>query len=123
MVRILCFNYLCILGRLLFHLRSRRQKISFFLLSIGRLWSRESINMKALFFSILLFRALSAVFGLGDTDSISDADPAQSGYLPNHNMDPAVVNSSAFRILWQNSFNANELASIETYSVRSLSLL
>jgi hypothetical protein len=87
------------------------------------LWSRESINMKALFFSILLFRALSAVFGLGDTDSISDADPAQSGYLPNHNMDPAVVNSSAFRILWQNSFNTNELASIATHSSGSISLL
>jgi iron transport multicopper oxidase len=72
--------------------------------------------MKSLFYSILLFRALSAVFGLAVTDSISDADPAQSGYLPNHNMDPAVVNSSAFSILWQKSFNTNELASIATYS-------
>jgi len=72
--------------------------------------------MKSLFSSILLFLALSAVHGLGVTDSISDADPAQSGYLPNHNMDPAVVNSSAFRLLWQKSFNANELASIATHS-------
>ena len=79
--------------------------------------------MKAFLSLILLFRALSAVFGLGDTDSISDADPAQSGYLPNHNMDPTVVNSSAFGILWQKSFNTNELASIAIHPLKTIKLI
>ncbi|KZF19452.1 WSC-domain-containing protein [Xylona heveae TC161] len=46
--------------------------------------------------------------GLASTDSISDADPAQSGYLPNHNMDPAVVDSSEFGQLWKIAFNYQE---------------
>ncbi|KAM7222882.1 wsc domain containing protein [Rhypophila decipiens] len=43
------------------------------------------------------------------TDSIQDADPAQSGYLPDHNMDPNVVASSSFGILWsQRTTNTQE---------------
>ena len=42
------------------------------------------------------------------TDEYSDADPAQSGYLPNHNMDPAVVDSSSFGQLWKVKFNSLE---------------
>ncbi|EOO00796.1 putative wsc domain-containing protein [Phaeoacremonium minimum UCRPA7] len=35
------------------------------------------------------------------TDSIMDADLAQSGYLSNHPMDPNVVGGSSFGILWK----------------------
>lgn len=42
------------------------------------------------------------------TDSYTDADPAQSGYLPNHNMDPAVVDSAGFGQLWKVPFNEKE---------------
>lgn len=48
------------------------------------------------------------VHSLASTDSISDADPAQSGYLPNHNMQPAVVSSPSFGTLWTNTYNAKE---------------
>ncbi|KAF4632806.1 hypothetical protein G7Y89_g5318 [Cudoniella acicularis] len=43
------------------------------------------------------------------TDEYRDADLQQTGYLPNHNIDPSVVNSEAFGQLWQISFNALEL--------------
>jgi iron transport multicopper oxidase len=36
-------------------------------------------------------------------------DPAQSGYLPDHNMDPAAVGSPSFGILWKNAYNTNEM--------------
>lgn len=45
------------------------------------------------------------VLAAGPTDSYTDADPAQSGYLPNHNMDPAVVDSSEFGLLWSTKYN------------------
>ncbi|KAK3330104.1 WSC domain-containing protein [Apodospora peruviana] len=41
------------------------------------------------------------VSSYASTDSTQDADPSQSGYLPNHNMDPNVVGSPSFGILWQ----------------------
>ena len=50
----------------------------------------------------------SMVQSLASTDEISDADPAQSGYLPNHNMQPAIVDSSAFGILWRNTYLTKE---------------
>ena len=58
------------------------------------------------------------VHSLAATDSISDADPAQSGYLPNHNMNPAIVGSTSFGILWTNTYNAKEkwYAKALTYS-------
>ncbi len=62
--------------------------------------------MRSLFLSLA---ALSMVYGLAPTDTISDADQAQSGYLSNHNMDPAIVNSSEFGQLWKVSNNFNEL--------------
>ena len=46
------------------------------------------------------------------TDSYSDADPAQSGYLSNHNMDPAVVDSAQFGQLWKIAFNTQEQVSL-----------
>ena len=54
---------------------------------------------------------VSQVAAVGPTDSYTDADVGQSGYLPNHNMDPAVVDSSAFGQLWTSSFNAQEKVS------------
>ena len=48
------------------------------------------------------------VSGLAPTDEYRDADVAQSGYLPNHNMDPAVIDSSQFGQLWKVPFNALE---------------
>jgi hypothetical protein len=64
-------------------------------------------------FSASTFAAIAAcvsrVAALASTDSISDADPAQSGYLPNHNMDPAVVDSAQFGQLWKIQNNFQEL--------------
>ena len=54
---------------------------------------------------------LPQVSGFASTDSPSDADPAQSGYLPNHNMDPAVVDSAEFGLLWKVPFNFQEQVS------------
>ena len=48
------------------------------------------------------------VSAAASTDSYTDADIGQSGYLPNHNMDPAVVDSSEFGQLWKKTFNAQE---------------
>ena len=54
---------------------------------------------------------LPQVSAFASTDTPSDADPAQSGYLPNHNMDPAVVDSAGFGLLWKVPFNSKELVS------------
>ena len=54
---------------------------------------------------------LPQVSGFASTDSPSDADAAQSGYLPNHNMDPAVVDSAEFGLLWKIPFNFQEQVS------------
>ncbi|TVY32992.1 WSC domain-containing protein [Lachnellula subtilissima] len=48
------------------------------------------------------------VHPLAPTDEIQDADPAQSGYLDNHNMQPTIVGSQNFGILWQNTYGAKE---------------
>lgn len=45
---------------------------------------------------------------LGPTDEYRDADISQSSYLTNHNMDPAVVDSSEFGQLWKYPFHAQE---------------
>lgn len=44
---------------------------------------------------------LPGVFGVASTDEYRDADQLQSGYLPNHNMDPNAVNSASFGQLWR----------------------
>lgn len=61
--------------------------------------------------SIFLGLLLSAyVHSLAPTDEIQDADPAQSGYLDNHNLHPATVGSSTFGILWKKLYgDDNEL--------------
>lgn len=48
------------------------------------------------------------VHSLASTDEVSDADPPQSGYLPNHNMQPSIVGSSSFGLLWSKTYNAKE---------------
>jgi len=48
------------------------------------------------------------VIALDPTDEYRDADIEQSGYLPNHNMDPAIVNSPQFGQLWKIPFNSGE---------------
>ena len=59
------------------------------------------------------------VIAVASTDSYTDADVGQSGYLPNHNMDPAVVDSSEFGLLWKQTFNAQEQVSFLTiFSLR-----
>ncbi|KAH7330380.1 hypothetical protein BKA65DRAFT_565638 [Rhexocercosporidium sp. MPI-PUGE-AT-0058] len=45
-------------------------------------------------------RLVSNVRAVAPTDSLMDADPAQSGYLPNHNMDPSIISSGAFGRIW-----------------------
>lgn len=61
------------------------------------------------------FINLSNVAAVAPTDEYTDADPGQSGYLPNHNMDPAVVDSSQFGQLWKVPFNAKEQVRIPIF--------
>ncbi|KAI9774328.1 MAG: hypothetical protein M1840_004222 [Geoglossum simile] len=42
-----------------------------------------------------------SIVALASTDEIQDADVLQSGYLPNHNMDPAIVGDASFGQLWR----------------------
>ncbi|RKU48393.1 hypothetical protein DL546_009359 [Coniochaeta pulveracea] len=58
----------------------------------------------------------AVVLSYASTDSIQDADAAQSGYLPNHNMDPNVVGGSSFGILWQTQVEN----SLETWYAKPL---
>lgn len=51
---------------------------------------------------------IPAVTAVAPTDEYMDADRGQSSYLPNHNMDPAVVDSPQFGQLWKIPFNAKE---------------
>ncbi|KAG4032100.1 hypothetical protein MFRU_007g00140 [Monilinia fructicola] len=48
------------------------------------------------------------VQSLSSTDEYRDADPQQTGYLSNHNMDPGIVDSSSFGQLWKVAFNFQE---------------
>ncbi|KAK3678887.1 hypothetical protein LTR78_001340 [Recurvomyces mirabilis] len=41
-------------------------------------------------------------------DEYRDGDAAQSSYFDNHNIDPAVVDSAQFGLLWKQSFNNKE---------------
>ena len=70
----------------------------------------HSRHFLVMFARIFLFLGLIPwlVSSLASTDSISDADPAQSGYLPNHNMQPAIVGSTSFGILWTNNYLPKE---------------
>lgn len=48
------------------------------------------------------------VHSLAPTDEIQDADPAQSGYMDNHNIHPATVGSPIFGVLWKNFYGSNK---------------
>jgi hypothetical protein len=48
------------------------------------------------------------VIGVAPTDEYRDADQAQSGYLPDHNIDPTIVDSPTFGQLWKIPFNNQE---------------
>lgn len=61
-----------------------------------------------LILSFLLAIVPTLVYSQAATDEIQDADPAQSGYLNNHNLHPATVGSSVFGILWKNAYGAKE---------------
>lgn len=55
---------------------------------------------------LLLTSALNVAAGGAPSDSYSDADAGQSSYVGGaHNMDPAIVDSAQFGILWQIKFN------------------
>jgi len=81
----------------------------------------ETLYTLVMLFSSYVFALLAAAFinftnvaAVAPTDEYTDADPAQSGYLPNHNMDPAVVDSSQFGQLWKIPFNNKEQVRIST---------
>jgi hypothetical protein len=56
------------------------------------------------------------VLAVASYDEYRDADVEQSGYLPNFNMDPSVVDSAAFGQLWKVAFNTDELVWIPSLS-------
>ena len=61
-------------------------------------------------FSLSALAALllpGAVHSLSSTDQIQDADVAQSGYLPNHNIDPSKLGS--FNFSWTQTYNQAEV--------------
>lgn len=60
----------------------------------------------------LLYGLPSLVRAVASADEYRDADEQQSSYLANHNMDPNVVNSNGFGILWSKGYNAGEIVSI-----------
>ena len=70
--------------------------------------------MRSLLLVMVLWAVLflDGVHNLAPTDEYRDADQQQSGYLPNHNLDPAIVNSPAFGQLWRVTFNAGEQVSL-----------
>lgn len=78
---------------------------------------RPFVTMKfsvAVALSALLLPSLT--IAVSSTDEYQDADTAQSGYLPNHNIDPSTLGS--YGHAWTNTFNAQEgfLAKPLTYT-------
>ncbi|OBT48309.1 hypothetical protein VE00_01254 [Pseudogymnoascus sp. WSF 3629] len=57
--------------------------------------------MKGLYSAVVAGVLASCVHGLDPTDSIMDGDAAQSGYLPNHNMDPSIIMGGVFGQIWK----------------------
>jgi hypothetical protein len=57
---------------------------------------------------VLAVACFYGVVAVDPTDEYRDADVEQSGYLPNHNMDPAIVDSAQFGQLWKVAFNKGE---------------
>ncbi|KAF3242999.1 hypothetical protein TWF192_008467 [Orbilia oligospora] len=63
---------------------------------------------KSVLSSALLLLLAGGAQTAAPTDEYQDADPAQSGYLPNHNIHPNIVNSPNFGELWRVVFSRNE---------------
>ncbi|KUJ06410.1 uncharacterized protein LY89DRAFT_412163 [Mollisia scopiformis] len=57
-------------------------------------------------FKVLGLVVLPAVNAVASTDSLQDTDPANSGYLTNHNIDPAAVPN--YTLKWRMTYNTNE---------------
>ncbi|KAK5122072.1 hypothetical protein LTR85_004318 [Meristemomyces frigidus] len=51
---------------------------------------------------------VTLVYGVADTDEYRDADNRQASYFDSQNIDPAVVDSSQFGLLWKVPFNNRE---------------
>lgn len=54
------------------------------------------------------------------TDSIMDGDSSQSGHLPNHNMDPAVISSGSFGQIWAYSTPKSNNGLVEQFYSKPL---
>jgi hypothetical protein len=72
-------------------------------------------NMGPLSLLLLFLGLLHFVHSLASTDSARDADVPQSGYLPNHNMDPAIVDSPIFGLQWKIPFNSKEQVCLKSH--------
>ncbi|KAK1487356.1 WSC domain-containing protein [Colletotrichum tamarilloi] len=75
-----------------------------------RLLTAFILQQPSMRLSLGLLASLPAlVASLASTDSYRDADAPQSGYLPNHNLNPNIAGSSGFKSLWTfQSPNAKE---------------
>ncbi|KAH0559498.1 hypothetical protein GP486_003989 [Trichoglossum hirsutum] len=63
---------------------------------------------RAILTFVLITQIVPVVDALGSTDTItSGGDNSRAGYQTNHNMDPAVVGSDQFGILWKRSLPGN----------------
>ncbi|EPE33080.1 WSC-containing protein [Glarea lozoyensis ATCC 20868] len=51
----------------------------------------------------------SGIQARSHTDSLQDADSAQSGYLPSHNLCPKSIINSKFTLSWKNDLEPNEI--------------
>ena len=58
--------------------------------------------------ALVALALVSHVTALQEIDSYSDADPGQSGYLPNHNIDPALIASKKVGPLFTKHFHDGE---------------
>ncbi|KAK2626478.1 hypothetical protein QTJ16_003653 [Diplocarpon rosae] len=65
------------------------------------------VNMWTKFLPLLAIGP-ALVHSLAPTDQIQDADPAQAGYLDNHNLHPNTVGSAMFGMLWKNTYGNKE---------------
>ncbi|KAK3935250.1 hypothetical protein QBC46DRAFT_462189, partial [Diplogelasinospora grovesii] len=63
--------------------------------------------MRSWVFAVLAVVLPALVSSVSTTDEYQDADPPQSGYLPNHNIDPTKL--STYVMSWQQTFNTNEM--------------
>ncbi|KAK3944151.1 WSC domain-containing protein [Diplogelasinospora grovesii] len=70
--------------------------------------------------SLVSLALCRAAWGWDPTDSIMDADSAATGYLPNHNMDPAVIGGGSFGQIWSFSVPASSVGINEQFYAKPL---